>query len=120
MKLLVVDDAATVRDLVNQQLNASGLDEVIFARDGYEALEQFRRHRPELVLLDLTMPEMDGLTCLSQIKAIAPQTQVAVISALTDAETAIEAVERGASEFLYKPFTGDELNTAIEQLRSLL
>ena len=79
-------------------------------------MELFERHRPEFVTMDLTMPEMDGMTCISKMMALKPDTRLMVISALGDAETAIEAVERGANEYVVKPFSPEDLNLALANL----
>ena len=79
-------------------------------------MELFERYRPEFVTMDLTMPEMDGLTCISKMMALKPDTRLMVISALGDATTAIEAVERGANEYVVKPFSAEDLNLALANL----
>jgi two-component system chemotaxis response regulator CheY len=90
--------------------------EIYQAANGREAMELFERYRPEFVTMDLTMPEMDGLTCISRMMALKPDTRLMVISALGDAETAIEAVERGANEYVVKPFSAEDLNLALANL----
>jgi two-component system chemotaxis response regulator CheY len=74
------------------------------------------RLQPTLVTMDLTMPEMDGAECVSQLVQRDPQLRILVISALADKLTAIEALERGASGFLCKPFTDRQLNDALRKL----
>ena len=92
------------------------MTEIYQAANGREAMELFERYRPEFVTMDLTMPEMDGLTCISRMMALKPDTRLMVISALGDAETAIEAVERGANEYVVKPFSAEDLNLALANL----
>jgi two-component system, chemotaxis family, chemotaxis protein CheY len=116
VKLLIVDDSAPMRRELLRRLPTARYEQVLEARDGFEALELFRQHLPELVTLDLTLPELDGLTCLTQMLALRPSTRVMVISALSDPATAIEAVERGAAEYVFKPFTQEELDTAFQSL----
>jgi two-component system, chemotaxis family, chemotaxis protein CheY len=116
VKLLIVDDSSIVRRTIERQLELGGINEVLQAGNGREAIELFRRHLPDFVTMDITMPEVDGLTCVTEIMAIKPDTKLMVISALGDSETAIEAVERGANEYVYKPFSAEDLNTALRNL----
>jgi len=115
-KLLIVDDSSTVRRSIERHILSDRVTEIYQAANGREAMELFERYRPEFVTMDLTMPEMDGLTCISKMMALKPDTRLMVISALGDAETAIEAVERGANEYVVKPFSAEDLNLALDNL----
>ena len=115
-RLLIVDDSSTVRRSIERHIFSNRVTEIYQAANGREAMELFERYRPEFVTLDLTMPEMDGLTCISKMMALKPDTRLMVISALCDAETAIEAVERGANEYVVKPFSPEDLNLALANL----
>jgi two-component system chemotaxis response regulator CheY len=115
-KLLIVDDSSTVRRSIERHILSERVTEIYQAANGREAMELFERYRPEFVTMDLTMPEMDGLTCISKMMALKPDTRLMVISALGDAETAIEAVERGANEYVVKPFSAQDLNLALANL----
>jgi len=114
--LLIVDDSSTVRRSIERHILSNRVTEIYQAANGREAMELFERYRPEFVTMDLTMPEMDGLTCISKMMALKPDTRLMVISALGDATTAIEAVERGANEYVVKPFSAEELNLALANL----
>ena len=115
-RLLIVDDSSTVRRSIERHILSDRVTEIYQAANGLEAMELFERYRPEFVTMDLTMPEMDGLTCISKMMALKPDTRLMVISALGDAETAIEAVERGANEYVVKPFSAEDLNLALANL----
>lgn len=115
-RLLIVDDSSTVRRSIERHILSDRVTEIYQASNGREAMELFERYRPEFVTMDLTMPEMDGLTCISKMMALKPDTRLMVISALGDAETAIEAVERGANEYVVKPFSAEDLNLALANL----
>ncbi len=115
-KLLIVDDSSTIRRSIERHIFSDRVTEIYQAANGREAMELFERYRPEFVTMDLTMPEMDGLTCISKMMALKPDTRLMVISALGDAETAIEAVERGANEYVVKPFSAEDLNLALANL----
>ena len=115
-RLLIVDDSSTVRRSIERHILSNRVTEIYQAANGREAMELFERYRPEFVTMDLTMPEMDGLTCISRMMALKPDTRLMVISALGDAATAIEAVERGANEYVVKPFSAEDLNLALANL----
>ncbi len=115
-KLLIVDDSSTIRRSIERHILSDRVTEIYQAANGREAMELFERYCPEFVTMDLTMPEMDGLTCISKMMALKPDTRLMVISALGDAETAIEAVERGANEYVVKPFSAEDLNLALANL----
>jgi len=115
-RLLIVDDSSTVRRSIERHIFSERVTEIYQAANGREAMELFERYRPEFVTMDLTMPEMDGLTCISKMMTLKPDTRLMVISALGDAETAIEAVERGANEYVVKPFSAEDLNLALDNL----
>ena len=115
-RLLIVDDSSTVRRSIERHILSERVTEIYQAANGREAMELFERYRPEFVTMDLTMPEMDGLTCISKMMALKPDTRLMVISALGDAETAIAAVERGANEYVVKPFSAEDLNLALANL----
>ncbi|HYU33676.1 MAG TPA: response regulator [Thermoanaerobaculia bacterium] len=115
-RLLIVDDSSTVRRSIERHILSDRVTAIYQAANGREAMELFERYRPEFVTMDLTMPEMDGLTCISKMMALKPDTRLMVISALGDAETAIDAVERGANEYVVKPFSAEDLNLALANL----
>lgn len=115
-KLMVVDDSNIIRNRIKRGFNAMQFELVATASNGVEALEQFKRHAPNVVTMDLTMPEMDGLECIGNIMAINPDTLILVISALSDKSTCIKALELGACGFICKPFTEDELIEALNEL----
>lgn len=116
MKLLIVDDSNIMRRAIEKYLGDFDLELVGSAGDGEAALALFRRHLPDLVTLDITMPRMDGLACLDAILKIKPATRVLVISALKDPATGLSALRRGAKAFLPKPFTQSELQVEIAAL----
>lgn len=116
MKLLIVDDSNIIRSKIARALGEHGLQIAGFASNGREAVEQFQRVRPDVVTMDLTMPEMDGIACIRSLKAISKEVRILVVSALTDKATAIQALKEGAQGFLPKPFTEEGLAEAIGEL----
>jgi two-component system chemotaxis response regulator CheY len=115
-RLLVVDDSNVIRKRIERANDLPEIEFVGSARNGREALELYALLRPTLVTMDLTMPEMDGAECVSKLVQRDPQIRILVISALADKLTAIDALEKGASGFLCKPFTDRQLNDALRKL----
>jgi two-component system, chemotaxis family, chemotaxis protein CheY len=117
-RLLVVDDSNVIRRRIERANDLADIEFVGAARNGIEALEMHERLHPTLVTMDLTMPEMDGSECVERLVERDPNLRILVISALADKLTAIEAIEKGASGFLCKPFTDRQLNDALRKLIS--
>src|SRR5690349_9075267 len=115
-KLLIVDDSNIMRRRIERSQQFDELEVVGTAANGLEALELFRRTDPDIVTMDITMPQMDGIECIEKLVALKPAVRILVISALADKATAVEAMEKGANGFLNKPFTDRQLNEAIAEL----
>ena len=118
LRLLIVDDSNIMRRRIERSQQFEELQVVGTAGNGLEALEMFRKTDPDMVTMDLTMPQMDGIECISKLVQLKPAVRILVISALADKATAVEAMERGANGFLNKPFTDRQLNEAIAELMS--
>lgn len=114
-KILIVDDAEFLRVRISKMLTGDGY-EVIEAENGARAVEVYERERPDLVLLDVTMPEMDGLTALKHIRAIDPKARVVMLTALGQESVVLEAIKSGARDFIVKPFERDRVMNAIYKL----
>lgn len=115
-RLMVVDDSNVIRRRIERVQDLPDIEFVGSAKNGREALEMHERLHPTIVTMDLTMPEMDGGECVEQLMQRDPDILILVISALADKLTAIDAIEKGARGFLYKPFTDRQLNNALRQL----
>ncbi len=116
MRLLIVDDSNMIRTRISRVVQNGGLKGVVLAglaKNGREALLLARATRPEVVTMDLTMPEMDGIECIQQMLKFDPHINILVVSALSDKSTAIEALKLGARGFVAKPFTDEELQIAL-------
>ena len=116
MKLMIVDDSNIMRRRIERSQQFEELELVGTASNGLEAIEMFRKMDPDVITMDLTMPQMDGIECIENIVKIKPAVRILVISALADKATAVEAMEKGANGFLNKPFTDRQLNEAIAEL----
>jgi two-component system, chemotaxis family, chemotaxis protein CheY len=115
-KLMIVDDSMIMRRRIERSQGFDEIELVGTATNGLEAIEMFRKTDPDVVTMDLTMPQMDGIECIENIVKIKPAVRILVISALADKATAVEAMEKGANGFLNKPFTDRQLNEAIGEL----
>jgi len=113
--ILVVDDAAFMRMRMSKILTEAGYT-VIQAENGRDALEKYQASSPDAVLMDITMPEMDGLTALKEIRTIDPSARVAMVTALGQQQIVLEAVKNGAKDFLVKPCEGDRVLAAVSKL----
>ena len=116
MRLLIVDDSSMIRARIARIAGSGRVADVTIvglARNGAEALRLAHAHRPDVVTIDLTMPEMDGLQSIPLLLAAQPHLQILVVSALSDKSTAIQALRLGARGFLNKPFSDDELLLAL-------
>jgi two-component system, chemotaxis family, chemotaxis protein CheY len=115
-KLMIVDDSNIMRRRIERSNQFDELELVGTASNGLEALEMLKKTDPDVVTMDLTMPQMDGIECISKLVVLKPAVRILVISALADKATAVEAMEKGANGFLNKPFTDRQLNEAIADL----
>jgi two-component system chemotaxis response regulator CheY len=116
LKLMIVDDSNVMRRKIERSHQCARLQFVGSAGNGKQAVELFRRTDPDVVTMDITMPEMDGIECVEQLVAMNPDVLILVISALADKATAIEAMKKGANGFLCKPFTDRQLTDALDEL----
>ncbi|MFQ5781362.1 MAG: sigma-54-dependent transcriptional regulator, partial [Nitrospiria bacterium] len=110
-KILVVDDEITVRESVKMLLKREY--SLLFAADGMEGLQRFQEVSPDLVLLDVTMPNMDGMAALKKLREIDPDIPIVMLTATLATKTAVEAMKAGANDYLTKPFDHDELRLVI-------
>jgi two-component system chemotaxis response regulator CheY len=114
-RILVVDDAAFARMRTSRTLVAAGHD-VLEASNGHDAIELYEQHRPDAVLLDITMPEMDGLQALAAIRRIDPDARIAMLTAVGHQSVVMDAIKAGARDFLVKPVEPAHLLTVVGRL----
>lgn len=117
-KILVVDDAAFMRLTFKKIAEAQGHTVVGEAGTGMEAIEKFDELRPDLIIMDITMPGMNGIDALRRIKEIDSKAKVIICSALGQVDKITESIEAGAQEFVVKPFEAIHLERAINKLLS--
>ncbi len=117
MKLLIVDDSEIIREAIGEWISELDIEIVGQAGDGKKAIELVKSLKPDIVTLDITMPEIDGLTAMDEILKIYPETKVIIISALSAKEIALSALKKGAVSYVVKPFTKDELIEVIKEVK---
>jgi two-component system chemotaxis response regulator CheY len=114
-RVLVVDDAAFMRKMVTDALSGGGHEIVGEASNGAEAVQRFQELRPDVMTLDITMPEKDGLAALREIIAVDPGAKVVMCSALGQESKVLESIKLGAKDFVVKPFQADRVLSAIDK-----
>jgi two-component system, chemotaxis family, chemotaxis protein CheY len=114
-KILVVDDAAFMRMRCSKLLADNGF-EVAEAVDGSEALEKYKEHKPDAVLLDITMPNLDGIATLKELLKMDPGARVAMVTAMGQQSMVMEALKIGARDFVVKPFDADRVLAAVKKM----
>ncbi len=114
-KILVVDDAAFMRMRCSKLLCEKGY-EVVEASNGAEALERYKECKPDGVLLDITMPKMDGIITLQEIIKIDPAARVAMVTAMGQKSMVMNALKAGARDFVVKPFDGTRVLDTVQKL----
>ncbi|KXB29515.1 response regulator receiver protein [Dechloromonas denitrificans] len=119
LSMMIVDDSMIIRNRIARLVAGPALPHINIAglaANGEMAVELARDCRPDLITMDLTMPLLDGEACIEQIIDFLPETKILVVSALADKATALRAIKKGASGFLHKPFTDDELLESLLEL----
>lgn len=113
--IMVVDDAAFMRMRCAKLLIEQGY-EVIEAENGAQAIELYQKVKPDGVLMDITMPEMDGITALKELRKIDPDARIAMVTAMGQQSIIIDAIKSGARDFVVKPFERDRVLSALQKM----
>ncbi|CAN0416111.1 unnamed protein product [Phaeothamnion confervicola] len=113
--VLIADDAAFMRTMIKGILVDAGYDVVGEAEDGVAAVSKHRELKPDLTTMDITMPELDGLAALRQIRADDPEARVVMCSAMGQTEMVIESIQAGARDFVVKPFQPERILEAVRK-----
>ena len=114
-RILIVDDAAFMRMMIRDILTKNGFEVCGEASDGLQAIEKFKEVQPDLITMDITMPEMDGIHALKEIKKLDPNAKVIMCSAMGQQAMVIDAIQAGAKDFIVKPFQADRVIEAIKK-----
>ncbi len=116
-KLMIVDDSSVIRQRIEKILQTIQSVEIVGeASDGLQAIEMFKQLQPDIITMDLTMPNMDGLECIQKLVAMDTDVSILVVSALSDKATGLQALQYGARGFLCKPFSEQQLILALEKI----
>jgi two-component system chemotaxis response regulator CheY len=116
-KIVVVDDAPFIREVVRHLLAGTEIEIVAEAEDGIDAVEKVLHHKPDIVLMDLVMPRLSGIEATQQIKEKLPGVKILACSTLDSETMMMKAIDAGCSQYIIKPFKGSEL---VEALRDLV
>jgi len=114
--ILIVDDAVFMRTVLKNILVKEGYNVVAEASNGVEAISKFNEHKPDIVTMDITMPEMDGIVALGEILKIDAKAKVCMVSAMGQQQVILESVKSGAKDFIVKPFSPEDVLTKMSKL----
>lgn len=114
--VLIVDDAAFMRMMIKDILSKNGYQVVGEAENGIKAVEKYAELKPDLVIMDITMPEMDGIEAVKRIRAVDPGATIVMCSAMGQQAMVIEAIQAGAKDFIVKPFQPERVLEAVNKV----
>ena len=114
-RILIVDDAAFMRMMLKDIITKNGYEVAGEAENGLKAVELYKELKPDLVMMDITMPEMDGIQAVREIKKIDPQAKIIMCSAMGQQAMVIESIQAGARDFIVKPFQAERIVEAIKK-----
>ena len=115
-RVLVVDDAAFMRMMIKDILSKNGYEIAGEAENGLKAIEKYKELAPDLVLMDISMPEMNGIDAVRNIKAIDSSAKIVMCSAMGQQAMVIESIQAGAKDFIVKPFQADRVLEAVRKV----
>lgn len=115
-KILLVDDAAFMRMMIKDTLTKNGYTQIIEAADGEQACAQYASEQPDLVIMDITMPNKTGIEALRDIKASNPAAKIVMCSAMGQESMVVEAIKLGALDFIVKPFKADRILQTVSKI----
>ena len=114
--ILIVDDAAFMRMMIKDILSKNGYNVAGEAENGIKAVEKFSELRPDLVIMDITMPEMDGIQAVKKIKEVDAASNIIMCSAMGQQAMVIESIQAGAKDFIVKPFQAERVIEAVKKV----
>ena len=118
-KILIVDDAGFMRKMVQTHLSKAGYTDFIEGEDGQVAIDTYKEQKPDLVIMDITMPNVDGIEALRQIKAADSDAKIIMCSAMGQEAMVMEAIKLGALDFIVKPFKADRIIQTVNKILPL-
>jgi len=114
--VLIVDDAAFMRMMIRDILTKNGFKVAGEAENGQKAIDKYKELNPDLVIMDITMPEVDGIQAVREIKAYDPNAKIIMCSAMGQQAMVIESIQAGAMDFVVKPFQADRIIEAVNKV----
>ena len=117
-RVLIVDDAAFMRMMIKDILQKNGFEVIGEASNGIEAVDLYKKEKPDVVTMDITMPDMDGIEAVKEIKSFDPAAKVIMCSAMGQQSMVMDAIKSGAKDFIVKPFQADRVLEAIRKVVS--
>ncbi len=117
LDVLIVDDASFMRTVIKGHLTDLGYNVCGEAEDGIKAVKLYQELKPDCVTMDITMPNMDGIEAVSQIMKIDPNARIIMCSAMGQKDMVVEAIQKGAKDFVVKPLTKDRLAEALGKIK---
>ena len=115
-KILIVDDAAFMRMMIKDILEKNGFEVIGEGNNGIKAVELYKKERPDVVTMDITMPDMDGIQAVKAIRAFDPTAKIIMCSAMGQQSMVMDAIKSGARDFIVKPFQPDRVLEAIRKV----
>lgn len=115
-KVLIVDDASFMRMMIKDILQKNGFEVVGEAANGIEAINLYKKEKPDVVTMDITMPDMDGIEAVKEIKSFDPAAKIIMCSAMGQQSMVMDAIKSGARDFIVKPFQADRVLEAIRKV----
>lgn len=115
-KVLIVDDASFMRMMIKDILQKNGFEVIGEAANGIEAVNLYKKEKPDVVTMDITMPDMDGIEAVKEIRAFDPDAKVIMCSAMGQQSMVMDAIKSGAKDFIVKPFQADRVLEAIRKV----
>lgn len=113
-KILIVDDAAFMRMMIKDTLKKNGYENLLEASDGEQAVQAYKAEKPDLVIMDITMPNKNGLEALKEIKDMDSNAKIVMCSAMGQESMVVEAIRSGAKDFIVKPFKADRVLKTVQ------
>lgn len=113
-KILIVDDAAFMRMMIKDTLKKNGYENLLEASDGEIAVQTYKTEKPDLVILDITMPNKNGLEALKEIRQMDPNAKIVMCSAMGQESMVVEAIRSGAKDFIVKPFKAERVLKTVQ------